>query len=438
MKSIRFLILGWMLLWNVVESVAQTTAVSGTIVDADTGEKLPFVQIYFVQSKSKKGETTATQYGTMSDLDGNFSVSNNAGYTTLHFQMLGYKTETYTLRSGQSKKNVKVKMKPDVYGLQDVVVTPKNGKKKYRRKGNPAVELIRNVIARKDSSQVKTTDHYTAGTYHRMSFAIDNFTPDFHKGLWKHIAFIEKYIDTTGVYPSLNVSIRENLGHEYYVRKPRREKKVIERKRIFGLESLLSTQSLESAMTAVFSDVDIYDDNMNLLFNRFVSPVSDGLAVSYYQYYIMDTIQLDGDSVIDLAFVPVNSESYSFTGHLYIMNDSTYKIKKYSINIPQHINMNFVSHYSVEHEYARLDNGLWAPSRTSTSSPVGRKHSLHGKPRFTQVLILIVPLTRRYSPTAYRWTPLSTTLHLSVQTSVIGINIVPNRCRDTKDPYSIW
>jgi len=177
---------------------------------------------------------------------------------------------------------------------------------------------------------------------------------------------MEKYIDTTGVYPALTISIRENLGHEYYQRKPRRERKEIDRNRIFGVESVFSTQSLENNMKSVFTDIDIYDDNMNLLFNRFVSPVSSSLAVAYYQYYIMDTIALDGDSVIDLAFVPVNSESYSFTGHLYIMNDSTYKIKKYAINIPPHINLNFVSHYSVEHNYKKLDNGLWAPERTTT------------------------------------------------------------------------
>ena len=342
----------------------EVTSLQGVVVDADTGEKLPFVQIYFIKPASEG--SLATQYGTTSDLDGSFSLSNPAGYTTINFQMVGFKTEMYTLRTGQQKKNIKIKLKPDVYGLQDIVVTPKHQKQKYRRKENPAVELIKNVIAHKDSSQIKSSDRYTASTYHRMSFAIDNFTPDFKKGIWRHLQLMEKYIDTTGVYPSLTVSIRENLGHEYYQRKPHREKKVIERKRIFGLESVLSTQSLEENMTAVFTDVDIYDDNMNLLFNRFVSPVSSALAVSYYQYYIMDTIMMDGDSVIDLAFVPVNSESYSFTGHLYIMNDSTYKIKKYAINIPPHINLNFVSHYSVEHEYKKLDNGLWAPDRTNT------------------------------------------------------------------------
>lgn len=343
---------------------AQETLVEGIVVDAETGEKLPFVQIYFIKPTSEGA--LASQYGTTSDIDGNFTISNPSGYTTINFQMVGYKTEMFTVKNGQQRRGVKVKMKPDVYGLQDIVVTPKRQKQKYKRKGNPAVELIKNVIAYKDSFQVKSSDHYKAETYHRMSFALDNFSPNFQKGLWKSFQLMEKYIDTTGVYPALTISIREKMGHEYYQRKPHREKKETDRQRIFGVESVFSTQSIEENMKSVFTDVDIYDDNMNILFNRFVSPVSSSMAVSYYQYYIMDTILLDGDSVIDLAFVPVNSESYSFTGHLYIVNDSTYKIKKYAINIPPHINLNFVSHYSVEHEYKKLSNGLWAPDRTNT------------------------------------------------------------------------
>ena len=356
---------------------AQETSVSGVVIDADTGEKLPFVQIYFIKPSSDG--SLASQYGTTSDIDGNFTISNPVGYTTLNFQMIGYKTEMFTVKTGQQRKNVKIKMKPDVYGLQDIVVTPKKQKQKYKRKGNPAVELIKEVIAHKDSFQVKSVNNYRAETYHRMSFAIDNFTPNFQKGFWKSFRLIEKYIDTTGVYPAMTISIRENMGHEYYQRKPHREKKEIDRQRIFGIESVFSTQTIEDNMKSVFTDIDIYDDNMNLLFNRFVSPLSSSLAVSYYQYYIMDTIMLDGDSVIDLAFVPVNSESYSFTGHLYIVNDSTFKLKKYAINIPPHINLNFVSHFSVEHEYKKLDNGLWAPDRTNTYCKfylVNRKKSL--------------------------------------------------------------
>ncbi len=307
-----------------------------------------------------------SEIGTTSDLDGNFTISNTHGYTTLHFQMMGYKTEMLTLRKGQARKNARIKLTPDVYGLQDIVVTPKNRKRDYKRKGNPAVELIKNVIARKDSFCVKTVDQYTANNYTRMSFALDNIKVNWDKPFWRDFKFVRKYVDTTGVYPNVTVSIREHLNTEYYQRKPHREKKVLDKKRVFGIESVIGSESFQKNIDAIFKDVDINDNNMNLLFNRFVSPLSSTLAVTFYQYYIMDTIMVDGYPCIDLAFVPVNSESYGFTGHLYIVNDSTYRLKKYAINVPPDINLNFVSNFSIEHSYKQLENGLWAPDRTST------------------------------------------------------------------------
>lgn len=341
------------------------TSISGTVVDGDTGETLPFVQIYFLKSTTNKG-VVASEVGTTSDIDGNFSISNTQGYTSLNFQMVGFKTELLTLRKGQNRKNVKVKMTPDVYGLQDIVVTPKNRKRDYKRKGNPAVELIQNVIARKDSFCVHTADQYTAQTYNRMSFSLDNLKVNWDKRFWKKFDFVRKYVDTTGVYPSVTISIRENMGEEYYQRKPHREKKIVTKKRTFGVEDLIGSGSFQENVNAIFRDVEINDNSMNLLFNRFVSPLSSTIATTFYQYYIMDTIMVDGYPCIDLAFVPVNSQSYGFTGHLYIVNDSTFRLKKYAINIPPEINLNFVSNFSVEHDYKQLENGLWAPDRTTT------------------------------------------------------------------------
>ena len=343
----------------------QRTSISGVVVDGDTGETLPFVQIYFLKSTTNKG-MVPSEIGTTTNLDGYFTLSNTEGYNTLNFQMLGYKTEMLTLRKGQNRKDVKIKMTPDVYGLQDIVVTPKNRKRDYKRKGNPAVELIKNVIANKENHSVRTADQYTAQTYSRMSFALDNIKVNWNKPFWKNFLFVQKYIDSTGVYPSVTISIREHISEEYFQRKPHREKKILQKKRIFGVEDLVSSGSFQENVNAIFKDVDINDNSMNLLFNRFVSPLSSTLAVTFYQYYIMDTIMVDGYPCIDLAFVPVNSESYGFTGHLYIVNDSTYRLKKYAINVPPDINLNFVSNYSVEHSYKQLENGLWAPDRTST------------------------------------------------------------------------
>jgi hypothetical protein len=188
-----------------------TTGISGIVVDAETGELLPFVQVFFMQSNQDNAKSTAI--GTTSNLQGEFEISNTQGYTVLRFQMVGYKTHQIILKKGQLQENEKVLLSPSVYALQDVVVKPKVKKERYRRKNNPAVELIRNVIARKDSATIKNNDYYTADTYTRMSFALDNFTPNFKKGLWKKLNFIQQYIDTMGEYPSITLSIRENLAN---------------------------------------------------------------------------------------------------------------------------------------------------------------------------------------------------------------------------------
>lgn len=363
MKKIGVIIV-LMLLPLLVAAQSAWSGANGVVVDAETGETLPFVQVVFIDPASTGKATSGV--GTTSDMNGQFELTTTKGYTTMCFQMMGYKTEMLTVRPGQVRSNIKVKMQPDVYGLQDIVVTPKHKRRDYRRKGNPAVELIKNVIANKDNYSVRQEERYTADSYARMSFAIDDFYPNFKKGIWKTFNFIEKYIDTTEIYPTLTVSIREHLYKEYYQRKPHREKKVLDKLRIFGIEDVVGSQTFQENIDLIFKDVDINQDNMNLLFNRFVSPLNGSIATTFYQYYIMDTIIVEGYPCIDLAFVPVNSESYGFTGHLYIVNDSTYKLKRYAINIPPAINLNFVSNYSIEHSYRQLDNGDWVPDRMRT------------------------------------------------------------------------
>lgn len=343
------------------------TGISGVIIDAETGETLPGVQVYFVSGVHMDKPTSV---GTTTDIDGQFSLSNTQGLTTINYKMMGYKTGVYTMRLGKMADHMVIKMESCAIGLEEVVVKPKKEKQQYRRKGNPAVELAKNVIANKNTLTQYTQQHCVNEEYSRTSFALNNFYPNFNKPFWRDFQLIEKYIDTTtdSTAPALALSIREFIGNRYYQKAPKREKLVTTRKRVFGFENVISNESLIADIDAMFHDIDINDNDINLLYNRFVSPLSSSLAISYYQYYIQDTILLEGDSCIDLAFVPVNSESYSFTGHLYIINDSTYKVKKYTMKVPQNINLNFVSDVQIEHSNIRLDNGIWVPNRTTTTA----------------------------------------------------------------------
>lgn len=106
----------------------------------------------------------------------------------------------------------------------------------------------------------------------------------------------------------------------------------------------------------MFTRVDIFDNTIDLMLNRFVSPLSSSLAVSYYHYYIEDTVTVGGERCVKLMFVPVNRESFGFTGHLHITVDG-HRLKRYSISVPPQINMNFVSDLSLDESFEAQPDG---------------------------------------------------------------------------------
>ena len=376
------------------------TRVTGVTMDHNTGEPLPFVQIMFESST----------IGTTSDLDGNFEISNTRGLITLSFRSVGYKTKVMTVKPGKSTE-LFVVMEPEVYALEDVVVKPEKSRERYRRKGNPAVELIKNVIANKDKNRVESQESYMVITYEKLAMAMEPFDYDLDKNrFWRDFKFLESYVDTMmlerGVLvvdsghvqvdsvqigqdsiqvnvdsvvlirneeaakmqqtTILTMSLRETMAEEYVAGFPRKERKIITAKRWEGLDELFDNGGMSSNLQAMFQPVNILQNDVNLMLNRFVSPLSSSLAVSFYHYYIMDTVVIEDTQCIDLAFVPVNSQSFGFTGHLYIVNDSSYALKRYSINVPPSINLNWISHLSISQTFYQLPDGLWAPEEVNT------------------------------------------------------------------------
>ena len=336
------------------------TRVRGVVTDAQTGEPLPYVSVVF----------PGTQIGTMTDPEGRFSIEANGSYSNVSFMMLGYETYIFNIRPNTTTRDAKIKMNPDTYGIQAVVVKPRRRRDRaYRRRGNPAVELVKNVIRHKDENHVNSTDGYKMENYEKLVMSLDKFEVNFDSSkFWSKFPFMEKYVDTAQFKntPVLTVSLRENLSTTWFQREPKRTRTWVERRRSLGLDEPLDAGGLGTNIKEIFSDSNIFEDNMEVLLNRFVSPLSSSLATAYYKYYISDTLMVDGVECIDLTFVPFNSESFSFTGHLYVVKDSTYAIKKYSLGIPAHINLNFVSNLAIEETFDKTENGTWASKEKNT------------------------------------------------------------------------
>ena len=360
-RFIRYIILIALLqaVAGIFLSYAQSfTSASGIVKDSITGEPLPFVSVYF------DGSTI----GAMTDDNGTFTLQNNQGYTKLAAASLGYDTKFIDLKPGKKNDNLEVLLKPTAFEISEVVVKPK--REKYTRKDNPAVELIKKVIAHKNDNQIEAKPEYQTEVYEKLSLSLDNFNPNLDKNKFlKKFKFIKNYLDTSEFNgkPILTVSVRENLSDFYYRKSPKAEKTIVRAKRMQGIDKTLDDGGgITSNLEEIFKSINIFDNNIPILLNRFVSPLSSTLATTYYHYYIMDTLDVGGDKCVDLAFVPANSESYGFTGRLYITLDGNYAVKKVLLNTPANINLNWVDKLRIEQEFKQMPDSTWVLDQENT------------------------------------------------------------------------
>lgn len=334
------------------------TSASGIVKDSITGEPLPFVSVYF------DGSTI----GAMTDDNGTFTLQNNQGYTKLAAASLGYDTKFIDLKPGKKNDNLEVLLKPTAFEISEVVVKPK--REKYTRKDNPAVELIKKVIAHKNDNRIEAKPEYQTEVYEKLSLSLDNFNPNLDKNKFlKKFKFIKNYLDTSEFNgkPILTVSVRENLSDFYYRKSPKAEKTIVRAKRMQGIDKTLDDGGgITSNLEEIFKSINIFDNNIPILLNRFVSPLSSTLATTYYHYYIMDTLDVGGDKCVNLAFVPANSESYGFTGRLYITLDGNYAVKKVLLNTPANINLNWVDKLRIEQEFKQMPDSTWVLDQENT------------------------------------------------------------------------
>ena len=126
-------------------ALAQHT-ISGQIVDAKTGEPIPFASAQYL----------GHGVGVASDIDGNFSIARHNGWQ-LTFTSVGYVSHTVQINSG-IKSVIKIALKTDNKMLKEVTIKTKRGR--YSRKNNPAVEMMRKVIAAKKQTDLDNRDYY--------------------------------------------------------------------------------------------------------------------------------------------------------------------------------------------------------------------------------------------------------------------------------------
>ena len=337
----RIIFMWLCLTFGVGMACGQHTIVKGIVTDSVTGEALPSVTIVF------KG----TNIGTTTDIDGHFSLSTRTPGKVLEVVYMGYDTQHLKVLPGRTN-NLKIRMRESEIALHEVTVKPK--REKYRRKENPAVAFVRQVIARRDDNDPRNRDYFRYDQYEKIVIAKNDYKPKPKKdGKTGKFDFLSEFVDTLDVGTTiLPISVKEKAQTVYYRRDPRSEKTVVKGNKSSGVDEVFSRDGVQQFLNEVFREVDIYQNNIPLFLQRFVSPLSS-IGPTFYKYYLLDTLDVEGDRCADLAFVPFASESFGFTGHLYVTLDSAYFVRKAILNVAQDINLNFISRMTIEQDFER-------------------------------------------------------------------------------------
>ena len=324
--------------------------ISGRVIDVD-GFAVPYASVQY------RGHRIAVS----SDGEGRFSIEKHEGWM-LTVSALSYKTQT--VKVDANTNFLEIKLKDDSRRLSEVVVKSKRGK--YKRKDNPAVELMRRVIAAKKKTDLANHPYYQYDKYQKITLALNDLSKEQLEG--KFFSKRQYLLDQVEKSPyngklTLPVSVDETVSQHIYRKDPKSEKDIIKGQQTNGIGQVIQTgEILSTTMKDVFTDVDIYDDYVRLLQYPFPSPIGR-TAISFYHYYIEDTVYVERDLCYHLQFIPANSQDFGFRGELYVTADSTLHVKKCNLYMPHNSDVNWVKDMKIEQEFTRLDNGEWVLSK---------------------------------------------------------------------------
>ena len=342
--NIYFLVI---FLLSPILAMGQPWTIKGTVINAENNEKVPYAAIFVVGTKT----------GYMANENGEFEIKHNKRTAKIKISSIGYENKEVNI-SLPIDSILKITLNPQENLLEEVIVTKK--REKYSKKNNPAVTFVNKIRSLKEENDPHRNEFYNYDKYEKITLGLNNFaeqTKD--KGILAQFKFLNEYIDTSEVSgkPILNVSVKEKASQIIYRKNPKAEKEYVTGIKRNGIDDITDQESMQVFLEDIFREIDLYENDINILQNRFVSPLSK-IAPDFYKFYLTDTIMIDGQRCIQLAFAPHNSATFGFVGYVYVPEgDSTMFIKKVSMKIPSSINLNFIDHMFINQEFIKAEDG---------------------------------------------------------------------------------
>jgi hypothetical protein len=316
----------------------ETTKVMGTVIDKQSKQPIPFVNVFF----------KATGIATTTDFEGRYSLEAKNAADTLVAQYMGYTTQKFPVVKGRFQY-IDFELKPVSYQLSEVVIVPGL---------NPAEVLLKKVIDHKGENNKDEYQAYEYEAYTKIQIDANNFTERLKdRGIMKPFRFVFENVDTSIINGKayLPVFFTETMSDVYYRKDPKALREVISASKISGMDNASMAQLLGNS----YMKVNLYDNYLEFFEKNFVSPIAN-FGLAYYKYYLTDSAFIDGSWCYKLNFKPRRSQELTFTGTLWIA-DTSFAIKKADIRMVPDANINIINEIVIFQEFQRIDGIHYMP-----------------------------------------------------------------------------
>jgi hypothetical protein len=335
-------------LFSLLAQAVCAQMITGVVVDGESGDTIPHPALQYSGGRKAVAGDAAGRF-TIPRLNDEYLTVSAVGYKTLRI-----------LIGANTPGEMRITLKPDTKRLKGVTVNARRGK--YSRKNNPAVELMKRVIAAKKRTDLDNRDYYQYNKYQKLTLAINDISPEeIEHEKTKNRQWLLNQIELCPYNNKLilPLSVDETVTQNLYRKDPKKERTVILGQNATGVNDLIQTGDiLNTVVKDVFTDVDLYDDQIRLLQYPFTSPIGKD-AVAFYRFYIVDTVTVDRDECYHLEFTPNNQQDFGFRGEIWILADSTLHVKKCRLSLPKRSDVNFTDELNILQEYTRLPSGEW-------------------------------------------------------------------------------
>lgn len=317
-------------------SFSQKTIVKGVVTDGDSGDPMPFVKLQFLDAK----------IGTYTDSVGAYYLETYYATDSLIVRYSGYVTQKIPVQLDEAQEiNITLELIQTEFTAVTVAAPDER----------PSDILHRRMVKNKPINNKEKLGSFEYEVYNKVQLDVNNIGEKFQeRDIVKRMDLITQYLDSAENGKNyLPVILSESVSDFYFRNNPKKRKEVVKATRISGVENLQLNQFLGD----MYLDVNIYDNYLPMFNKQFISPAANN-AKGFYKFYLEDSTLLGNQWCYKLRFVPKRQGDMTFQGEMWI-HDTTYAVKRVSMDVSPWANINYVQALHIEHEFDQVAPEVW-------------------------------------------------------------------------------